>query len=135
MLRRVWWMGSLHWRPPSSFLPTPSTKAGQLQWSPSCAPDPRARRLLCCAARLERREKEQAIHGRFAQRIEQGLEKLGRRLEHARRRLDRGKLERQISRLLERNARAAGRYLIDLRANPSRPARLVLTWSPRPHGA
>jgi hypothetical protein len=50
----------------------------------------------------------------LAQRIEQGLDKLGRRLEHARRALDRGKLERQIGRLLERNARAAGRYLIDL---------------------
>src|SRR5713226_241344 len=86
-----------------------------------CAgPDGKETFVLCRS--LERREKEQAIHGRFAQRIEQGLEKLGRRLEHARRRLDRGKLERQLGRLLERNARAAGRYLIDLVENPSRPA-------------
>jgi hypothetical protein len=69
--------------------------------------------LVWCRS-VERREQEQALHARFAQRIEQGLDKLGRRLEHARRALDRGKLERQIGRLLERNARAAGRYLIDL---------------------
>ncbi len=96
-----------------------------------CAgPDGKETFVLCRS--LERREKEQAIHGRFAQRIEQGLEKLGRRLEHARRRLDRGKLERQIGRLLERNARAAGRYLIDLVENPSRPAGVGLKWSARP---
>jgi transposase len=96
-----------------------------------CAgPDGKETFVLCRS--LERREKEQAIHGRFAQRIEQGLEKLVRRLEHARRRLDRGKLERQIGRLLERNARAAGRYLIDLVENPSRPAGVGLKWSARP---
>jgi transposase len=96
-----------------------------------CAgPDGKETFVLCRS--LERREKEQAIHGRFAQRIEQGLEKLVRRLEHARRRLDRGKLERQIGRLLERNARAAGRYLIDLVEHPSRPAGVGLKWSARP---
>ena len=96
-----------------------------------CAgPDGKETFVLCRS--LERRAKEQAIHGRFAQRIEQGLEKLVRRLEHARRRLDRGKLERQIGRLLERNARAAGRYLIDLVENPSRPAGVGLKWSARP---
>jgi transposase len=96
-----------------------------------CAgPDGKETFVLCRS--LERREKEQAIHGRFAQRIEQGLEKLVRRLEHARRRLDRGKLERQLGRLLERNARAAGRYLIDLVENPSRPAGVGLKWSARP---
>jgi transposase len=68
----------------------------------------------------------------FAQRIEQGLAKLGRRLERARKALDRGKLERQIGRLLERNARAAGRYLIDLVEAPSQPARVQLKWSVRP---
>ena len=96
-----------------------------------CAgPDGKETFVLCRS--LERRDKEQAIHGRFAQRIEQGLEKLVRRLEHARRTLDRGKLERQIGRLLERNARAAGRYLIDLVENPSRPAGVRLKWSARP---
>src|ERR1700730_8471473 len=45
-------------------------------------PDGRETFVLCRS--VERREKEQAIHARFAQRIEQGLEKLGRRLERAR---------------------------------------------------
>src|SRR6266849_2687613 len=86
--------------------------------------------VLCRS--VERREKEQAIHARFAQRIEQGLEKLGRRLERARTALHRGKLERQIGRLLGRNARAAGRYLIELVEAPSQPARVQLKWSVRP---
>jgi hypothetical protein len=96
-----------------------------------CAgPDGQETFVLCRS--VERRDKEQAMHARFAQRIEQGLDKLGRRLEHARRALDRGKLERQIGRLLERNARSAGRYLIDLVEDPSRPAGVRLKWSARP---
>jgi hypothetical protein len=86
--------------------------------------------VLCRS--VERRDKEQAIHKRFAQRIEQGLDKLGRRLERARKALQRGNLERQIGRLLERNARAAGRYLIDLVEDSSRPAGVRLKWSARP---
>ncbi len=86
--------------------------------------------VLCRS--VERREKEQAIHARFAQRIEHGVHKLGQRIAHARRALDRGQLERQIGRLLERNARAAGRYLIDLVEDRSRPAGLQLKWSARP---
>ena len=46
--------------------------------------------------------------------------------------LQRGKLERQIGRLLERNARAAGRYLIDLDSDPSCSAGVRLKWSARP---
>jgi transposase len=56
----------------------------------------------------------------------------GRRLERARKALQGGKLERQIGRLLERNARAAGRYLIDLVEDSSRPAGVRLKWSVRP---
>jgi transposase len=81
---------------------------------------------------VERRDQEQAIPKRFAQRIEQGLDKLGRRLERARKAPQGGKLERQIGRLLERNARAAGRYLIDLVEDSSRPAGVRLKWSVRP---
>ena len=69
-------------------------------------PDGAERFVLCRST--QRREKEKAMHTRFAQRIEQGLGKLGKRLEHARRSLERGKLERQIGRLLGRNTRAAG---------------------------
>jgi hypothetical protein len=65
--------------------------------------------VLCRSA--ERRQKEKAMHERFALRIEEGLGRLARRIHKARRKLDRGPLERQIGRLLQRNSRAAGRYL------------------------
>lgn len=93
-------------------------------------PDGQETFVLCRS--LERRAKEQAIHTRFEKRIEQGLAKLARRIARARRPLNRGKLERQIGRLLERNARAAGRYLIELEPEPARPAGVRLKWSARP---
>ena len=63
--------------------------------------------LLCRSA--SRLEKEKAMHERFAQRIEDGP-RLARRgaSTRASAALDRGMLERQIGRLLERNSRAAG---------------------------
>jgi transposase len=85
--------------------------------------------VLCRS--VERREKEKAMHERFAERIEKSLQTLGKRIEHARRPLDRGKLERQIGRLLERNTRAAARYAIDLVQDATRPAGLALKWSTR----
>jgi transposase len=93
-------------------------------------PDGQETFVLCRS--VERREKEQAIHDRFQKRIEQGLDKLGKRIEHARVVLERGKLERQIGRLLERNARVAGRYLIELEPDPARPAGVRLKWSAQP---
>jgi transposase len=93
-------------------------------------PDGAERFVLCRS--VERREKEKGMHTRFVQRIEQGLGKLGKRLEHARRGLERGKLERQIGRLLERNTRAAARYTIELLDDPTRPAGLRLVWSVKP---
>src|SRR3989454_10245720 len=80
---------------------------------------------------VERREKERAMHARFCRRIEEGLTRLGQRLARARRPLDRSRLERQVGRLLERNARAAGRYIIDFLTDPTVPARLRLTWAAR----
>jgi transposase len=93
-------------------------------------PDGKETFVLCRS--VERREKEQAMHVRFEQRIEQGLDRLGRRIGRARRALEGGKLERQIGRLLERNARAAGRYLIALEPDSLRPAGVRLKWSARP---
>jgi transposase len=96
-----------------------------------CAgPDGQETFVLCRS--VERREKEQAMHKRFEKRIEQGLEKLERRIAHARKPLERGQLERQIGRLLERNARAAGRYLIDLEPDSAQPAGVRLKWTARP---
>jgi transposase len=93
-------------------------------------PDGQETFVLCRS--VERREKEQAIHDRFQKRIEQGLDKLGKRIEHARVALERSKLERQIGRLLERNARVAGRYLIELEPDSARPAGVRLKWSAQP---
>jgi hypothetical protein len=50
------------------------------------------------------------------------------RISKARRRLDRGVLERQIGRLLERNGRAAGRYIIEVKADATCAAGLCLSW-------
>jgi transposase len=81
---------------------------------------------------VERREKEHAMHARFCRRIEEGLAKLDQRLTRARRPLDRGRLERQVGRLLERNPRAAGRYVIEFVPESTVPAGLRLTWTARP---
>mgnify|MGYP001563950818 CR=1 FL=1 len=72
------------------------------------------------------------MHERFSRRIEDGLVRLGRRLGQARRPLDRGRLERQVGRLLERDPRAAGRYVIEFVPDPTCPAGLRLAWTARP---
>jgi transposase len=86
--------------------------------------------LLCRSA--SRVEKERAMHTRFSGRIEQGLHALARRIEQSRRGLERGKLERRIGRLLERNARAAARYEISITEDNSVPAGVRLAWSTHP---
>jgi len=85
--------------------------------------------LLCRSA--ERRQKELAMHERFSLRIEEGLRSLDRRLKKARRGLDRGPLERQIGRLLQRNSRAASRFMVNLVEDPSLRAKLRLDWQSR----
>lgn len=81
---------------------------------------------------IERREKERAMHARFGQRIEAGVARLARRLSHARRPVERGRVERQSGRLLARNPRAAGRYAIDVVAAPTTVAGARVTWMARP---
>jgi transposase len=86
--------------------------------------------LLCRSA--SRSEKEKAMHERFSKRIEEGLQSLGRRIEKSQSALDRGALERQIGRLLERNSRASARYSISLMEDQGMPAGVKLKWSTRP---
>ncbi len=86
--------------------------------------------LLCRSA--DRREKERAMHERFAQRIEARLESLARRLERSRKCLERGPLDRQIGRILGQNSRAAGRYQIRLEEDATRGSGLRLVWSAKP---
>jgi transposase len=80
----------------------------------------------------DRREKERAMHARFAKRIEERLESLRGRLERSRQRLDRETIGRQIGRFLEKNSRAAGRYEIRVEDDTTRPSGLRLVWSAKP---
>jgi len=74
-----------------------------------CAgPDAEEVFLLCRSQ--DRVVKEKAMHQRFSDRIEQGLQSLRRRIEKSKKALEKGSLERQVGRLLQRNSRSAGRY-------------------------
>jgi transposase len=79
----------------------------------------------------ERREKEKAMHQRFADRIEQGLRRLEHRMAHAHKPLDRARIERQIGRLLGSNSRAAARFSAEVVEDPSTPGKLRLQWRAR----
>jgi len=85
--------------------------------------------VLCRSA--QRRLKEQAMHERFAARIDAGLQKLKGRIEHSKKALARVPIERQLGRLLQRNARCAARYEIELVDDATVPATLRLQWSIR----
>jgi transposase len=89
-------------------------------------PDGEERFLLCrSAARIE---KEKAMHERFCARIERGLASLGGRIQRSKQPLDRGAIERQIGRLLERNSRAAAAYSIVLEHDEASAAGVRLSW-------
>jgi len=83
--------------------------------------------FLLCRSR-ERERKEEAMHARFRERIARDLDRLGRRLAQARQAVDRGSVERQIGRMLERNRRAAGSFAIRVREDRSRASGLRLDW-------
>jgi transposase len=83
--------------------------------------------VLCRSA--DRREKERAIHERFARRIEAGLIKLDKELRQARKTRDRAILERRIGRLLGRNSRAAGCFHIEVTEDETCPAGFQLCFS------
>lgn len=85
--------------------------------------------LLCRS--VDRGQKEKAMHERASEHIEEGLLRLERRLLQARKPLDKGPLERQVGRLLERNARAAGRYVVRLKDDASAASGVRLEWSTR----
>jgi hypothetical protein len=77
-----------------------------------CAGPEDGETLLVCRSQA-RREKERAIQTRFARRIRAGVKSLERRLAAARQPVSRDEVQRQIGRLLGRNARAAAGF--DLR--------------------
>ncbi len=85
--------------------------------------------ILCRSA--ARQEKEAAMHERFSARIVAGLASLSRRLEGARHRVERSSVDRQIGRLLGHNSRAAGKFRVTVRPDPSRGSGLRLEWEER----
>ena len=78
-----------------------------------------------------RKEKDRAIRERFASRIRERLESLGRRLSRARKPVDRAQTERQIGRLLGQNTRAAEMFQIALVEDESLGSGLRLDWKER----
>jgi transposase len=73
--------------------------------------------ILCRSA--DRRSKEQAMHERFSRRIEDALERLAGRIARAKKPLDAAAVNRQIGRLMQRNQRAAARFVVTLPADQS----------------
>lgn len=86
--------------------------------------------ILCRSA--QRRDKDLAILDRFERQLETRIESLKRRIEKAKKPLDRAAIERQLGRMLSSNFRASGKY--DLRIDDASdvPAklRLVVTENP-----
>jgi len=80
--------------------------------------------ILCRSA--DRRNKERAMHDKFSERIEVGLQRLARRITRSKKRLDPAQVNRQIGRILQQNQRAAARFAIALQPD-SCPAGLRLT--------
>ena len=89
-------------------------------------PDGQETFILCRSD--DRRQKEKAMHDRFVHRIEEGLQSLGRRLEKAKKREDRGRVERQVGRLLGRNSRGAGAFKITFEDAPELGSGIRLRW-------
>ncbi len=85
--------------------------------------------ILCRSE--DRQAKEKSMHERFSARIVEALERLGRRLERARKSANLSQVERQIGRLLERNGRAAGKFRIRVKPDPTRASGLRLEWQER----
>jgi transposase len=81
--------------------------------------------ILCRSA--NRKEKDKAIHDRFAAKIEKGLTKLTQAC--AKRKLKNLDVERRIGRLLGQNTRAEGLFLVETIARPDGGTDVV--WSKR----
>lgn len=97
-----------------------------LQVKQVAGPDGKETFVLCRSE--DRRAKEKAMHDRFAERIQVGLEKLARRLGKGRKPVDAGGVERQIGRLLGRNSRAAGGFKVHLEKSSDVGSGLILRW-------
>jgi transposase len=75
-----------------------------------------------------RQEKEHAMRERFAARIEAGLKRMEHRLSQARKRQNHAVLGKQIGRLLQRNARAAKHFDIEVHERRDRLSGVEVKW-------
>lgn len=82
--------------------------------------------VLCRSA--DRREKEKAMHERFAKRIEQGLQRIAHSCRSRKHKLT--VIERRVGRLMGQNTRAAGLFKVEVTADERGAA--VLDWSQDP---
>jgi hypothetical protein len=88
-----------------------------------CAsPDGEAETFILCRSR-DRREKEKAMHERFAKRIEERLKCMEARCRKQKR--DPLKVAREVGRLLGQNSRAAGLFDVDVRRRDDGGTELV----------
>jgi transposase len=87
-------------------------------------------RFLLCRSR-DRQAKEHAMHQRATEHIRAELGSLGRRLKHSRQRIDRGSVDRQVGRILERHSRAAARFDVKVVYDIGRKSEVRLTWCER----
>ena len=87
------------------------------------SPDGRETFILCRSR--ERREKEKAMHARFEQRIEDGLQKMAQGCRQ--RRYKPATIERRVGRLLGRNSRAGGLFTVRVLGDEKSGARV--SWS------
>jgi len=78
------------------------------------ARDPETAETVILCRSEDRRSKERAMHDKFSRRIEQALERISARIAHARKPLDPAAINRQIGRILQKNQRAAARFVIAL---------------------
>jgi transposase len=92
------------------------------------APSPGGEETFVLCRSRDRREKERAMHERFVSRIRKGLVSIQKGLRRAKRARDKGKIERRIGRLLEKNSRAAKAFKIELLEDADRPAGLRLRY-------
>jgi len=92
------------------------------------APSPGGEETFVLCRSRDRREKEKAMHERFVSRIRKGLVSIQKGLGRAKRPRDKGKIERRIGRLLEKNSRAAKAFKIELLEDADRPAGLRLRY-------
>lgn len=95
-----------------------------------CAGPEGADTFILCHS-VARQEKESAMHERFSERIVRGLASLSRRLEAARKSVERSSVERQIGRLLERNSRSGRKFEVTVEEDASSGSGLRLRWRER----